>query len=155
MSNLLEETIDVLKRRNHTTDDILAVQGTSHRISIEKFIEIAKKTNYDPGFGSQKIASDLILLMKDGSMYTRGEYDGSEWWQYICIPKPLDHIDDDVINKLDDDYWSDLAECNGISNHNVNEEDEEEPMEDEEEPMEDDNSLTNGAWDELNKLDLK
>lgn len=123
-----------MKRHNHTTDDILAVQGTSHRISIEKFIEIAKKTNYDPGYGSQKIASDLILLMKDGSMYISGEYDGSEWWQYICIPKPLDHIDDDVINKLDDEYWSDLAECNGISNHDADEEGEieEEDEEDDE-----------------------
>jgi hypothetical protein len=40
--------------------------------------------NYDSGFGGQELYGTIWL--KDGTWYTRGEYDGSEWWQYHCCP---------------------------------------------------------------------
>jgi hypothetical protein len=148
--NLFDETIRVLKKDNYTFDDILSVQGNKYRISVEKFIEIAKKTDYDDGYGSQEVASDLVLLMKDGSFYYRFEYDGAECWKHSVVPKVIEHIDDDLINCLHGKHWPDMAECNGLSTYDADEE-----GETEEEPMKYNNSLTNGAWDELDKLDLK
>ena len=40
------------------------------------------KIEYSGGFGAQEIAADLIIYFKDKSYITRGEYDGSEWWEY-------------------------------------------------------------------------
>ena len=39
--------------------------------------------NYDSGFGCQQLYG--IILFKD-SYSDRGEYDGSEWWEYHKIP---------------------------------------------------------------------
>jgi hypothetical protein len=40
---------------------------------------------YDEGFGSQYIFGTIWLL--DGTWLSRGEYDGSEWWQYNKTPE--------------------------------------------------------------------
>lgn len=40
--------------------------------------------NYDAGYGGQELYGTIWL--DDGTWYTRGEYDGSEWWQYHCCP---------------------------------------------------------------------
>jgi len=40
---------------------------------------------YDNGFGGQVL--DGIIWFKDGTWADRGEYDGSEWWQYHKCPK--------------------------------------------------------------------
>lgn len=45
---------------------------------------------YDGGFGAQQLFG--IVWFTDGSWATRGEYDGSEWWQHhklLEIPKEL------------------------------------------------------------------
>jgi hypothetical protein len=42
---------------------------------------------YNSGYGSQEISG--IIWYADGSWSDRGEYDGSEWWQYQkCPPLP-------------------------------------------------------------------
>lgn len=38
------------------------------------------------GYGSAAIATDLIIYFKDHTYIVRGEYDGSEWWEYN-VPK--------------------------------------------------------------------
>lgn len=40
--------------------------------------------NYDAGYGGQELYGTIWL--NDGTWYTRGEYDGSEWWEYHCCP---------------------------------------------------------------------
>ena len=39
---------------------------------------------YDDGFGGQEL--DGTIVFKDGTWLERGEYDGSEWWEYKCKP---------------------------------------------------------------------
>lgn len=39
---------------------------------------------YDDGFGGQELFG--IVRFKDGTWFTRGEYDGSEWWEYHAVP---------------------------------------------------------------------
>lgn len=39
---------------------------------------------YDSGFGTQKV--DGTIWFKDGTFSERGEYDGSEWWDYHKAP---------------------------------------------------------------------
>lgn len=38
---------------------------------------------YDDGFGAQELFG--VILLEDG-WFTRGEYDGSEWWEYHNRP---------------------------------------------------------------------
>jgi hypothetical protein len=40
---------------------------------------------YDAGYGSQYL--DGIIWFKDGTWSTRGEYDGSEWWEHHRMPE--------------------------------------------------------------------
>ena len=43
--------------------------------------------DYDSGYGSQELFG--TIWYNDGSWSDRGEYDGSEWWQYQkCPPLP-------------------------------------------------------------------
>ncbi len=49
---------------------------------------------YDPGYGAQKLFG--TIWYSDGTWSSRGEYDGSEWWEYnSCpvIPKELNRVD--------------------------------------------------------------
>jgi hypothetical protein len=39
---------------------------------------------YDAGYGTQKVKG--FIWMQDGTWYDRGEYDGSEWWEYRSVP---------------------------------------------------------------------
>jgi hypothetical protein len=59
---------------------------------------------YDSGYGSQQIFATIWYV--DGTWSDRGEYDGSEWYQYhICpeIPENVRRKDkerDQIINKV-------------------------------------------------------
>jgi len=81
--NFLEETIEYIKRIEQTTDDIIFIgsEQSGHSCEWEEFTEIAD-LDYDDGYGSQKIATDLIIVFKDGSKMWRGEYDGAEGWDH-------------------------------------------------------------------------
>lgn len=39
---------------------------------------------YDAGFGGQELFGTIWL--EDGTWFSRGEYDGSEWWEYNKLP---------------------------------------------------------------------
>jgi len=41
--------------------------------------------DYDSGFGGQELYG--IIWYKDGTWSERGEYDGSEWWEYKSCPE--------------------------------------------------------------------
>lgn len=50
----------------------------------QKFIE-SLNFKYDSGFGGQELFG--IVWLKDGTWLSRGEYDGSEWWEHNVLPE--------------------------------------------------------------------
>lgn len=90
MGNLLKETKQILKEHGKTIKDIVAVQGSDFGIRVDDFIRLAD-TLYDNGFGSQKVAEDLVVI-GNGFWLERHEYDGSEWWEYKECPAILENI---------------------------------------------------------------
>lgn len=82
-TNLLLETLDDIQQSGHTPDDIQFIGSsiTAHACTWEEF-QVLANIEYDSGFGAQEIASDLIIVFKDGARMCRQEYDGSESWHY-------------------------------------------------------------------------
>lgn len=52
-------------------------------IVLEDFLQSLDFT-YDDGFGGQELFG--TIWYKDGTWSDRGEYDGSEWWEYQSCP---------------------------------------------------------------------
>ena len=48
------------------------------------FLEDLASINYDNGYGGQDLFGTIVF--KDGIWLERGEYDGSEWWEYRKLP---------------------------------------------------------------------
>ena len=46
--------------------------------------------NYNSGYGRQELFG--TLWFEDGTWLERGEYDGSEWWEYKKTPEIPDQI---------------------------------------------------------------
>lgn len=84
-TNLLEETIEVLKDNNKTIEDIIWFGSRNERNTnnLKNFLDVC----YDSGYGCNEIPSGLILV-GDTFWLNRGEYDGSEWWNFISYPQP-------------------------------------------------------------------
>ena len=82
--NLLEETKKSIENFGQEIDNIVFIgsQESGHECSWELF-KILADQEYDNGFGGQKVATDLIIIFKDGTKMFREEYDGSEWWEYL------------------------------------------------------------------------
>ena len=93
MVNLLNETIEILNGHGKTENDVIAVLGTIYidygngkevKTSWENFKKYADFT-YNEGFGGNEISIDLKIVGKDFWL-ERGEYDGSEWWEFKTMP---------------------------------------------------------------------
>ena len=93
MANLLKETKEILEQHDKTFDDIIFVGDKSDhsKMTVKEFLEHAN-FEYDDGYGSEVINTDLILVGKDFWL-ERHEYDGSEWWEYKSMPNVNDFID--------------------------------------------------------------
>ena len=92
--NLWSETIEVLKENGKTWRDVefVCFDGEDYHCEIGNFETIARNTNYDNGYGSIKISGILKVVGKDWWL-ERGEYDGSEWWEYKTMPiRPAEKI---------------------------------------------------------------
>lgn len=90
--NLLKETIEKLEECGKTFDDVRWIGNKSCYVDIEQFKKIAD-TDYDDGYGSQKVAEDLLIVGDDWYL-ERGEYDGSEWYSFNRLPdKPSVKMD--------------------------------------------------------------
>ena len=109
MTNLWEETTKILSKYGKTFDDVLFIQGNNFEITKDNFEIVAKYTNYNTGFGAQRVATDLVLVGKDWWI-ERGEYDGSEWWDFKAIPLKKDEIKN--ITRLAGGMWDNLMEIN-------------------------------------------
>lgn len=90
--NFGEETISKLVDYNYTINDIDWIGNRSMEIPVHEFFDAARNTMYDAGYGGASMPLDLLIVMKDGSYFERGEYDGSEWWRYVpIIERPSVH----------------------------------------------------------------
>jgi hypothetical protein len=85
--NFRIETKRAIKEAGKKTREVMFVGSIDgrYRITWEEFLN-RSNFEYDGGFGSPKIAKDLIVYFNDNSYMIREEYDGSEWWKYN---KPL------------------------------------------------------------------
>lgn len=113
--NFLKETKNAIKKSGHKFEDVMFIGSDDgkYRMSWDKFIQRAD-FEYDNSYGSAKIATDLIIYFKDDTYIVRGEYDGSEWWEYNArkIFKETDEsIDFDILgaNKY---MWKTVEEMN-------------------------------------------
>jgi len=112
--NLLKDTEEALRTRGYDWDDVVSIQGSDHRISVDRFKELADQ-EYDAGYGCQEVACDLVMLLRDGSWFSRGEYDGSEWWAHHARAAIIPEISDECISTLfTKSGWDSLATCNGL-----------------------------------------
>lgn len=113
--NLLKETKEALRNKGYKwPDDILSIQGSDRGISVGLFEKLAN-VNYDNGYGLQEVAEDLVILMKDGTWFDRGEYDGAEWWRHHRHPEKLEVNDegvDRIIKAPRGYFWGTLKDVN-------------------------------------------
>ena len=88
LTNLLKETRDILKDKGYNSRDVAWVGSEDGRYSLPygEFCELIADVAYDAGYGGHHISSELVIIMHDGSWFSRGEYDGSEWWDYNKQP---------------------------------------------------------------------
>ena len=120
MENLLKETKEILKDNHKSLDDTLWCRSKQFGyFTKEVFIKLAQ-TEYESGFGSPKVAEDLIIVGKDFWL-ERHEYDGSESWKYKSMPiKPSKYrkptaLTVEQASKLDRDVsvgWETLESIN-------------------------------------------
>lgn len=90
--NLFDETLEKLKEHNLTPREVRWVgsQDGQFAITWEEFTVIAKSINYDCSYGVDEINTGLVVV-GDGWWLERGEYDGSEWWEYNTLPERVDN----------------------------------------------------------------
>lgn len=60
--------------------------------SKERYTHFVDSLNftYDSGYGGQFLYS--IVWLEDGTWLSRGEYDGSEWWEHNVLPAIPDEL---------------------------------------------------------------
>lgn len=121
MSNLYTEIIEQLVNHGKSEEDVKWAGNKDFKIPLEKFWKIAH-THYNNGFGSPKVAEDLIVA-GDNFWLERHEYDGSEWFEYKESPKmPDKEIDIDclTVEQHNEKYkdnrigWETLYSLNGM-----------------------------------------
>ena len=89
MTNLLEETREAITKSGHNTSDIDWIGSKSGRkafTSYSAFADAADK-EYDADFGTLEVSPRLVIVFQDASWLERIEYDGSEAWDYKCMPE--------------------------------------------------------------------
>lgn len=117
MIDLIEETKETLNWIHKKESDISWVGSYDGKYAMiwDDFKDKFKGINYDPGFGAQEIASDLVIAFKDGSWLERNEYDGSERWDYKKPPyfRGFNNFDKVDVHSIGDIGWDTLDELNG------------------------------------------
>lgn len=122
--NLLAETIAILSENGKTPDDVRWVGNATMKTTWAQFAQVAD-VKYDSGYGASEVATDLVIVGDDWWM-TRGEYDGSEWWDFHYKPSEplasfeLKAVETSQAKKLGLDVfsgWNSLSDLNGLTNH--------------------------------------
>ena len=113
MTNLLRETRDVLAGYGYTANDIKFIGSTdSGHSCIWKEFESLANFEYNSGYGAQEVASDLKIILQDGSYLIRWEYDGSEGWELIKEPSIPTELKKIKSLGGGDAAWKTLSELN-------------------------------------------
>lgn len=75
-----------IMRTNCWTHECTHIVNLFENHNTEQFDSFLKKLDfeYDAGYGGQELFG--IIWFKDGTWSTRGEYDGSEWWEHHKCP---------------------------------------------------------------------
>ena len=66
----------------------LKIVYDSKKDSVQDLIDFLDEIEYDNGYGGQELFGRI--LTNKNSWLERGEYDGSEWWEYRTIPTKED-----------------------------------------------------------------
>ena len=82
--NLLQETLAELANHQKTPMDVTCVGIKDQYVTWEDFAKAADHT-YDNGFGGNEVNLRLVVVGDDWWL-ERGEYDGSEWWNFKSHP---------------------------------------------------------------------
>jgi hypothetical protein len=85
MENLLQQTLEILANNGKTPANVLWVGGGEYAGTWNDFAAVAD-VEYDDGFGSPKVATDLFVVGADWWL-ERHNYDGSEWWEFKTKPQ--------------------------------------------------------------------
>lgn len=108
MKNLLSETINIIEEHGKN-ESMVEWCGTSKVYFDWETFKILANVEYDSGFGSPDVATDLIVAGDDWWI-ERHEYDGSEWWEFKKLPKKPSEFK--APKKLIGGMWDSLAEIN-------------------------------------------
>lgn len=120
--NLLAETIEILAQNGKTPDDVRWVGNATMKTTWEQFAQVAD-VKYNSGFGASEVATDLVIVGDDWWM-SRGEYDGSEWWDFHCKPtEPLTSFELKAVETSQAEGlgfdvscgWNSLSDLNGLT----------------------------------------
>jgi hypothetical protein len=102
MTNAKEELLGSLKNRNavmkcgvvvhdryfgfdeDNRDDSIVLKLNHNAADLEEFLT-KLDFEYDSGYGGQELYGTIWL--DDGTWLSRGEYDGSEWWEHNVLPE--------------------------------------------------------------------
>ena len=87
MTNARQELLTILDNIDKTPSDIswMLVYTADYSDISEAFTSIDQLDfTYDSGYGTQKLFG--VVFFNDNTWLDRGEYDGSEWWDYITTP---------------------------------------------------------------------
>jgi len=90
MTNLLAETLDILKENSKLPYDvhyIITDREMGEGMTWDQYADYAKNIEYDNGFGLNFISMDLMIV-GDEWWLERHEYDGSERWKFKSKPEP-------------------------------------------------------------------
>lgn len=109
--NLKQEILSTLKAQGKCQSDVIWAGNEDFKIDLKQFWQLCD-TNYDDGYGSPHVATDLVIVGKDFWL-ERHEYDGSEWFEYKSFPKMPSEIKDTYCLTLEqhEDYYEDDLCC--------------------------------------------
>jgi hypothetical protein len=117
--NLKTETAEEIEKAGLTPEQIIFIgsQITGHRCSWSEFCEMADR-EYDNGFGSPKVAQDLVIVFSCGKKLRREEYDGAEAWELLkpfSLPSDTHAIKSIFAEDRGFIGWVNLVELNPIN----------------------------------------
>lgn len=112
MTNLLLETREAIKLSGHDVADITFIGSEDGKYSCTwaEFQTMAD-VQYDSGYGSPKVATDLVIRFSDGKHLWRTEYDGSEWWTFASLAPTFEGTPK-RITRIIGNLWPDVRDLN-------------------------------------------
>lgn len=84
MENLYDETVRCMMLNGLLPMDIMFIGSplSGHTCTWQEFIKLANR-EYNTESDIQRVASDLIILFKNGATMIRRKDKNSEWWQTL------------------------------------------------------------------------